>query len=70
MANKTIIQIAQSCDVRYNDIYQVIKKERIIGTHKNNKRVFDEYQQDLIYQNIYYEGKSDCLIFESKINSM
>jgi len=70
--DKTMMQIAESCDVRYNDVCQVVKKERIIGKLRieNNKKYFTIYQQDLIYRVLYFESKTDCFVIPSKLNTM
>jgi len=67
---KTMMQIAESCNVRYNDVHQVVKKEHIIGKLRveNNRKYFTTYQQELIYQNLYFEGKATEIIYESSIN--
>lgn len=70
--DRTIMQIAESCDVRYNDVMQVVKKERIIGKLRieNNKKYFTIHQQDLIYRVLYFEGKTDFFVIPSKLNTM
>jgi len=70
--NKTIMQIATECDTRYNDVQSTIIKLRIKGTKINpfiNSRItFDKYQEELIHQCMYFEGKIKELTLESKMN--
>lgn len=70
--DRTMMQIAESCNVRYNQVLQVVKKERIVGKLRieNNKKYFTIYQQDLIYKILYFEGSTDCFIIPSALNTM
>lgn len=68
--SKTMMQIAESCNVRYNDVSQSVKKQGIIGElcKENNRKYFTKEQQELIYENLYFEGKANEIILESSIN--
>lgn len=70
--DKTMMQIAESCNVMYNQVLMVVKKERIVGKlrKENNKKYFTIHQQDLIYRVLYFEGKTDCFVIPSKLNTM
>lgn len=72
MEAKTMMQIAMECDCTYNTVKSVVKKEGILGVlrKENNRKYFNIHQQDLIHRVLYFEGKSDCLTFESKMNSL
>ena len=66
------MQIATECDTRYNEVYRVVKKLRIKGTKENEFRnstvKLDKYQEELVHQCLYFEGKINELTLESKIN--
>lgn len=68
----TMMQIAELCDVRYNEVLRVVKKERIKGKLRieNNRKYFDEYQQDIIFRVLYFEGKAAHFIIPSKLNKI
>lgn len=70
--DKTMMQIAESCNVMYNQVLMVVKKERIIGKLRleNNKKYYTIHQQEIIYRVLYFEGKADCFIVPSKLNTM
>jgi hypothetical protein len=69
---KKIMQIAMECDTRYNDVYSVVRKLRIKGTKSNEFRnstvKLDKYQEELVHQCLYFEGKITELTLESKMN--
>ncbi len=66
----TMMQMAELCDVRYNEVLQVVKKERIKGKLciENNRKYFDKYQQDIIFRVLYFEGKATHFIIPSSMN--
>lgn len=68
--SKTMMQIAESCGVRYNEVQRTVKKSGIIGKLRveNNRKYLTVYQQDLIYEILYFEGKTNEIVLESKIN--
>lgn len=67
---KTAMQIANECNVTYEIVHSVAQRHEIKGQirKENNKRYFDKYQEELIHQMLYFEGKSTEIILESKIN--
>ena len=65
---KTLMSIAIECNVRYNDIAEVVKKERIKGVMHGNRKYIDKYQEEIIHRNLYFNNKLDELIIESKMN--
>lgn len=67
---KTASQIAIECNVTYNIVHSIAQRHQIKGIirKENNKRYFDMFQQELIHQTLYFEGKSTEIILESKLN--
>lgn len=66
---KSIMQVAQECGLRYNDLYALVKRESIV-CHKINARNFiNKYQEDYLQRVLFYEGKIKEITLESKINS-
>lgn len=67
---KTLMSIAIECNVRYNEITEVVKKERIKGVMHGNRKYIDKYQEEIIHRNLYFNNKLDELIIESKMNRL
>ena len=65
---KPIMQVAEECNLSYNLIRDVIKKEKII-TEKINGRIYlNKYQEDYIHQVLFFESKITEITYQSKIN--
>lgn len=66
---KTITEIAKTCDTSRDNAYSAAKRIGIIPA-KQGLRIayYDEYQEFLIIEHLWYIGKVDTLIFESKMN--
>ena len=69
---KSLMQIAIECNVMYNEIARCVKKNNILPTkirRTNNYSLFlDKYQEELIHENLYFEGKINEITLQSKIN--
>jgi len=67
MSNLTISQMAKVSGVRVDEIRSVILKERIKPL-QTRPQTLDNVQQTIIAKILFYEGKTEWLIFESKMN--
>ena len=67
MINLTISQMAKVSGVRIDEIRSVILKERIKPL-QTRPQTLDNVQQTIIAKILFYEGKTEWLIFESKMN--
>jgi len=67
MSNLTISQMAKVSGVRVDEIRSVILKERIKPL-QTRPQTLDNVQQIIIARILFYEGKTEWLIFESKMN--
>ena len=67
MSNLTISQMAKASGVRVDEIRSVILKERIKPL-QTRPQTLDNVQQSIIARILYFEGKTEWLIFESKMN--
>lgn len=67
MSNLTISQMAKVSGVRVDEIRSVILKERIKPL-QTRPQTLNNIQQSIIARILFYEGKTEWLIFESKMN--
>jgi len=67
MSNLTISQMAKVSGVRVDEIRSVILKERIKPL-QTRPQTLNNVQQTIIAKILFYEGKTEWLIFESKMN--
>ena len=67
---KSMMQISNECDITYNEVQRCVIKQNIKGTIKQalNRVFFDKYQEELIHENLYFEGKTNEITLESKMN--
>ena len=56
---KSMTQIANECNITYDEVQRCVIKQNIKGTIKQalNRVFFDKYQEELIHENLYFEGK-------------
>ena len=66
MSNLTISQMAKVSGVRVDEIRSVILKERIKPL-QTRPQTLNNIQQSIIARILFYEGKTEWLIFESKM---
>jgi len=67
---KNIKEIAIICCLDWELVYRAVQKLNIIPVIQIGKRKFyDQYQQELIFDNLFYCGKLQYLIYESKLNN-
>jgi hypothetical protein len=67
MSNLTISQMAKVSGVRVDEIRSIMLKERIKPLH-SRPQTLDNVQQSIIARILFFEGKTEWLIFESKMN--
>ena len=67
MSNLTISQMAKVSGVRVDEIRSIRLKERIKPL-QTRPQTLDNVQQSIIARILYFEGKTEWLIFESKMN--
>ena len=66
---KNINDIAKFCCSDWETIFRATKRLNIIpALQKGRRKYFDEYQQELILDHLFYLGKIEFIIYESKIN--
>ena len=65
---KKISQISKETNVNYREIYRVMQLQNITPNKEGKFIRLDSYQEDLIHQYLYYSGKFEELIIESKMN--
>ena len=67
---KSMMQIAKECNITYDEVQRCVIKQKIKGTIKTalNRVFFDKYQEELIHENLYFEGKINEITLESKMN--
>lgn len=65
---KLISQISKETGIEYREIYRVMQLQNITPNKESKFIRLDSYQEDLIHQYLYYSGKFDELIIESKMN--
>lgn len=63
------MQIAIECNLRYNEVSDIIKKEKIVPVAIIKARnYYDKYQEEIIHRVLYFTGLLTELTIESKIN--
>lgn len=67
---KTVSQLAFNLNLKHNQINQVIRQQRIICDISMPKRRINEWQEEIIQQILYFEGKIDGFIYESKMHEI
>ena len=67
MSNLKISEMANVCGVRIDEIRSVMIKEKIKPL-QTNPQTLDNVQQSIIARILFFEGKTQWLIFESKMN--
>lgn len=66
---KTISEIAKIYKLSYDVVYRAANRLRINPVLKGNKiSYYDQYQEELIVDNLFYVGRIEFRIFESKMN--
>jgi hypothetical protein len=60
-------ELAKVCGVKVDTIKTIIKKERIKPL-QTSPQTLDNVQQSIIARILFFEGKTEWLIFESKMN--
>jgi len=66
---KTPQDIAKRCGITWETVYRAIQRLNIIPVHaKGRIKYYDEFQFELIIDHLFYAGKIQFLIFESKMN--
>lgn len=68
MSNLKISEMANVCGVRIDEIRSVMIKEKIKPL-QTNPQTLDNVQQSIIARILFFEGKIQWLIFESKMNN-
>jgi len=67
---KNINDIAKMCCLDWETIFRTIKRLNITPVHTVGRRkYFDEFQQELIFDHLFYLGKIEFIIYESKMNN-
>jgi len=66
---RTVSQITKHCGTNRENITRAAKRLGIVPSKKTGRTIyFDEYQEFLIIEHLFYTGKTQFLIFESKMN--
>lgn len=66
---KTPKDIAKMCDTGWLLVYRAIQRMNIVPVHTSGRKsYYDEYQVELIIDNLFYTGKMTHIILESKMN--
>jgi hypothetical protein len=72
---KSLMQIAQECNLTYNELLRFVKRYKIIPAKRQKSRLknsykifFDKYQEDLIHYLLFCSGKITEITLESKMN--
>lgn len=60
-------ELAKVCGVKVETIKTIIKKERIKPL-QTSPQTLDNVQQSIIARILFFEGKTEWLIFESEMN--
>jgi len=69
---KTVSEIAKICDTTWSIVYRSIQSLNIVPVFVGSGgriKYFDEFQFDLIVDNLFYTGKITHLNYESKMNT-
>ena len=67
MSNLTISQMAKVSGVRVDEIRSIMLKEKIKPL-QSRPQTLDNVQQSIIARILFFEGKTEWLIFESEMN--
>ena len=66
---KSLMQIAEECGLRYNELNSIVKNEKIKPAKRDGRRIFfDKYQEDYIHFVLYFSLKTTEITLQSKIN--
>lgn len=66
---KTISQIARMCYSNYESVNRATLRLKIYPAQKKGQiKRFNEFQIELIIDHLFYLGKIDSLIYESRMN--
>lgn len=65
---KTIMKIAEDCDLMYNTVKNCIVRNNLVLEKINGKSMLNKYQEDYIHQALFLEGKITEITLESKLN--
>lgn len=66
---RTISEIAKTYKLNYDVVYRAANRLHINPVLKGNKiSYYDQYQEELIVDNLFYVGRIEYVIFESKMN--
>jgi len=66
---KTPQQISKICGTTWGIVYIAIQRLNIVPVHKKGRiNYYDDFQVELIVDNLFYTGKIKYLIYESKMN--
>lgn len=66
---KTVTEISKLCNTSRENTYRAAQRLNIIPAKTKGRIVYyDEYQEFLILEHLFYIGKIDSLIYESKMN--
>jgi len=67
---KSIMQIATGCNLNYNVVKYIIKKEEIIPAKQLGKRkLYDKWQEEHVHSVLLFAGLLKEITVESKINN-
>jgi hypothetical protein len=65
---KSLMQIAEECDLRYNDLLGVTQREKIEPALRVGRKIFfDKYQEDYLHNTLYFSGKINEITIQSKL---
>jgi hypothetical protein len=65
---KSLMQIAQECNLRYNEILGVTQREKIEPALRLGRKIFfDKYQEDYLHTTLYFSGKINEITYTSKL---
>jgi hypothetical protein len=67
MSKLKVSEFAKICGVRVDEIRSIMLKERIKPL-QTSPQTLDNVQQSIIARILFFEGKTEWLIFESKMN--
>jgi Zn-dependent peptidase ImmA (M78 family) len=66
---KSLMQIAEECDMRYNELKSIVINEKIVPAKREGRRVFfDKYQEDYMHFVLYFSLKINEITLNSKMN--
>jgi hypothetical protein len=66
---KNISEIAAMCGLDWEIVFRTIIKTNIVPVlEKGRKKFYDQFQQELIIDQLYYLGKLEYITYESSIN--